>query len=181
MFLVNFHLVFYKTYLISYQTTIPNGTSTNSSGSGPNHPSTSGGPSGHGNSGNGQGNPGGPLGHGGPLTVALVHDIPLHAHLMPPLTHHGGHLSNHVHHQVHFYEIFSELRQYLEISTTNRTDAMSWWMILVPQVIGFHRLVIFWIRRDCQIDIYRSKVAVPHKKFKKNEPKLLFTFNRLVN
>ena len=66
----------------------------NSSGSGNGHPSSSGGPT-LSNNGSGQG-----LSHSGSLSVASVHDIPLHAHLMPPLTHHAGHLSNHNHHQV---------------------------------------------------------------------------------
>ena len=58
------------------------------------HPSSSGGPTLNNNS-SGQG-----LSHSSSLAVAIVHDIPLHAHLMPPLTHHAGHLSNHQHHQV---------------------------------------------------------------------------------
>ncbi len=73
-------------------------------GPAPNQPSGSnsghqsgGGPS---HLGSGQGG----LSHSGSLAVAIVHDIPLHPHIMPPLTHHGGHLSNH--HQVKIRFLF---------------------------------------------------------------------------
>ena len=75
--------------LSAFQTSMPIGPSGNQSSGGGHQP---------GHVGSSSGQPGG-LGHGGgSLAVAIVHDIPLHAHLMPPLTHHPGHLSNH--HQV---------------------------------------------------------------------------------
>ena len=82
-----FGVVVKNTAKYIFQTSMANGPSSNQSGGSGHQPGSQ------------QGQPGGGLGHGtGPLSVAIVHDIPLHAHLMPPLSHHAGHLSNH--HQV---------------------------------------------------------------------------------